>query len=130
MRKIIEQAYFYKNANDLDNALKYASIAAINTYSPTAEVCCLLGELYLMKGNLKWAEIWYKNAIMNTSISIMEEELVQDFYTIIPLLKLGYISDRLGKYEESLEYFNSVLKYDTENEIAKENIEILVNKIA
>ena len=109
------------NANKEDGipvALKYAAIASIVTASPRADVCCLLGELYLKTGNLKWAEIWFKHALLNIGNCDLS-------YSIIyPMRRLGDIALIKGNMEDKELYDNAIKVLYPDFE--PENINILI----
>lgn len=92
--KIIE----YTDNKDISNAFKYASFAAVCTTSPRADICCLLGDLYVGIGNNKWAKIWYKNAISNATTYPINAA----YYTWLPLVKLANISEDKKEAESYL----------------------------
>lgn len=115
--------------HDLDLALKYAYLAASATYSPRADVCCVLGEIYLMKGNYIWAKNWYEKALYNETTGFDEKRPDQEFYGSIPMLKLGFILHNLGRNEEATDYFKAVLKIEPDNQTAKENLSLIQKEI-
>ena len=121
--ELIHKALEYKAVNkDLDMALKYAMLAVMSTWSPRADACCVAGEVYLERNNYEWAKFWYEKAVSNMNCGVDEELPDADYYTKVPILKLGYISYRMGNMKAALEYFESVLRMDPENEIALDNI--------
>ena len=121
--ELLKKALMYKDVNhDLDLALKYATLASVCTFSPRADVCCTIGEIYLEKGNCTWAKFWYERAMNNMTCGIDEVLVDSEYWTTIPLLKLGFISHVMGNDEGALELFEAVLKIDPNNEIAKNNI--------
>lgn len=122
VEELINKAMYYKDeANDLNLALKYASLATIVTYSPRADACCLMGEIYLLKGNVEWAIRWYKSALNNITMDMDEVIPDKSYLTIIPLIKLAFISHGMGEDEKAIEYYDAVLKLDPKNEIALKN---------
>jgi tetratricopeptide (TPR) repeat protein len=119
---LLNESLAYKDkSNDLDNALKYAMIAASLSYSPRADVCCCIGEIYLSKGNIEWAKFWYERALQNMSMWVDEQLPDADYFTIIPMLKLCFICHKSGDIDGAKEYNNAVLLIDPENEIALSN---------
>lgn len=119
---LLNQSMKFKDENgDLDNALKYAMIAASLSFSPRADVCCNIGEIYLMKGNTEWAKFWYEKALQNTTVWIDEKLPDAEYFTIIPMLKLCFICHKIGDIDTAKEYNNAVLLIDPENEIALSN---------
>lgn len=126
VKELLNSALMFKDVkHDLDLALKYASMASVCTFSPRADVCCTIGEIYLEKGNCEWAKFWYEKALNNMSCGLDEETVDTEYWTTIPMLKLGFISHVMNNDEGALEYFEAVLKIDPTNEIAKNNIEQL-----
>lgn len=116
---------YKRERKDTDNAIKYAYMAAAMSFSPRADVCCMLGELYLEKRNLEWAMFWYEKAYGNTSFSLDETDIDEDYYTIVPMLKLGFINSLMGNNEKALLYFKNVLAVRPDNKIAMDNIEAI-----
>ena len=123
INELIRTALMYKDVkHDSTLALKYAYMAAVMSYSPRADVCCTIGEIYLSSKNYEWAKFWYEKAINNLNCAIDEEMVSPDYYTTIPLLKLGYINHMIGDDAIASEYFLSVLKIDPDNEVATHNL--------
>lgn len=123
---LLNNALLFKDVkHDLDIALKYAYMAAVLSYSPRADVCCTIGEIYLEKKNYEWARFWYEKALNNMNMSVDEEMVDADYYTVIPLLKLGFITHKMGDDDASEECFRAVLKVRPDDEVAKNNIAIL-----
>jgi hypothetical protein len=119
---LIQQSLKYKDENhDLDNALKYAMLAAALSYQPRADACCCIGEIYLSKGNDSWAKFWFEKALNNMSVWIDEQLPDSEYFTIIPLLKLCFIAHREGDDKAAKEYNDAVLAIDSKNEIALSN---------
>ena len=129
INQLLNDALFYKDVRrDLDIALKYAYMAAISSFSPRADVCCTIGEIYLDKNNFEWAKFWYEKAINNMNTAMDEEMVDEEYFTTIPLLKLGYIMHNLDDDESSEQYYKAVLKYQPDNEIAKNSLSVLEAK--
>jgi tetratricopeptide (TPR) repeat protein len=121
--ELLHKALEYKGqVKDLDIALKYAAMSVISTWSPRADACCVMGEVYLERGNLQWSKFWYEKAVNNMSCGVDEELPDSKYFTTIPMLKLGYIDYKMGNYKSALEYFEAVLNIEPDNEIAKDNI--------
>jgi tetratricopeptide (TPR) repeat protein len=119
---LLNKALEFKDKNnDLDLALKYAYLAASTTYSPRADICATIGEIYLMKGNLHWAKFWYERALNNISVGINEQMVDPDYYTVIPMLKLCFINHKMGNDEAAKEMNDAVLLISPNNEIALSN---------
>ena len=119
---LVEQSLRYKDKEcDLDNALKYGMIAASLSFSPRADVCCCIGEIYLLKGNTEWAKFWYERALNNMSVWVDEKLPDAEYFTIIPMLKLCFICHKMGDIESAMEYNNAALLIDPNNEIALSN---------
>lgn len=119
---LINESMKYKDKNnDLDNALKYAMLSAALSYQPRADSCCCIGEIYLLKNNLEWAKFWFEKALNNMTVWIDEILPDKDYFTIIPLLKLAFISYSLGDTTSAKEYNDAALLIEPENEIAKSN---------
>lgn len=124
--ELIEKALYYIDTEkNIQLALKYGYMAASLTYTPRADVCCVIGEAYMMICNYEWAKKWYKSAISNNSCGFDEVVPDQEYFTTIPLIKLGAIEHAVGNDAEALELYNSVLKFDPDNEIALENVKII-----
>ena len=119
---LINESMKYKDKNnDLDNALKYAMLSAAITYQPRADSCCCIGEIYLLKNNFEWAKFWFEKALNNMTVWVDEILPDKDYFTIIPLLKLAFISYSLGDITSAKEYNDAVLLIEPENKIAKSN---------
>lgn len=125
VNEYIKMSLTYKEKKDIDTALRYASIASVITLYPRADVCCIMGELYLERGNYTWSKFWYEKAVGNPYLGIEGETIDESSYTWLPLLKLSFISFKEGKYEEAMEYNDSVLLMYPENTDALENKKML-----
>lgn len=129
---LLDIALKYKDKErNLDNALKYAMLASTLSYSPRADVCCTIGEIYLEKGNELWASFWYEKALNNFNVGIDEELPESEYSTIIPMLKLCFIEHKMGNIARAKEYNDAVLIIQPDNEIAlnnKKELENLVTK--
>lgn len=90
----------------------------------------LAGEYYFnVANNNELAKIYYLAAI-NYKYDVCISFGLDNFnITVNPLLQLGLIAYNEKKYEESLSYNYKVLEYDSNNEIAKNNILFLNNTI-
>lgn len=103
---LLQLVDIYISEQDISSAFKYAAIASVCTSSPRADVCCLLGDLYVTIGNIKWANKWYKAALNSVPTY---KELDTKYYTWYPLVCLGNIAttpDEIKKYLEAAELFN------------------------
>ena len=119
---LIQESLRYKDKNnDLDNALKYAMLSASLSYQPRADSCCCIGEIYLLRNNLEWAKFWFEKALNNMTVWVDEVLPDKDYFTIIPLLKLAFISYSSGDMESAKKYNDAVLMIDKNNEIAISN---------
>ena len=129
INQLVNDALYYKDVKkDFDIALKYAYTAAICTFSPRADVCCTIGEIYLSKGNLEWAKFWYERAVNNTNTAIDEQSVDEDYFTTRPFLKLGYITYNLGDDASAEQYYRAVLMYHPDNEIAQNSLSVIEAK--
>lgn len=109
------------DAQHFGEALKYAVLASICTESPRADVCCLLGDIYFQKGNLKWAKLWFEQAVGNILLGSEAEGLDMKYCTTYPLASLSTIEYAMGNVKNAMEYNDTVLELDSENEVALNN---------
>ena len=120
---LIQESLRYKDKNnDLDNALKYAMLSASLPYQPRAASCCCIGEIYLLRNNLEWAKFWFEKALNNMTVWVDEVLPDKDYFTIIPLLKLAFISYSSGDMDSAKRYNDAVLMYNNKCEQFPSNI--------
>lgn len=105
--------YYFEN-NDYNEGVKYIAMASVCTQSPRADVCCLLGQYYMLMNNLKWAKFWTENAINDSySIDLVKEE----WYTWKPLYQMIQIEIMCGDLKSAKKYLDLVKTYKTNNEL-------------
>lgn len=112
---------------DYDGALKYAMLAVSCTDTPRADVCCCAGEIYMMKGKLRWASWWFEKAIGSVWVGINGETIDNMYSTWFPMLKLSYIYYKENRIDDSLDMTEAVLKIVPDNEDALANKEVLLS---
>lgn len=71
---------------------------------PKGELCCKLGEIYLLRGMRESAVFWYKSALTLTDNLQNGGFARREFTTIVPTLQLTSILYSLGKIKEAEEY--------------------------
>ena len=76
---------------------------------PNAEICCLIGDCFYAKNNLKTAVFWYKNALKCENNAKTGEFCNYDYSSIIPSLQLCAIYYKLGEIEKS-KHFHKLSK--------------------
>jgi len=101
----------YSIEGDYSEALKYAAMATISTYSPRADACCCIGDIYLKLSNGEWAIKWYKNAMSSTT-----EGCNPAFSTWIPLIKISQAYLLVLNIDKAEEYVSAAEKFTEENE--------------
>lgn len=70
---------------------------------PNSQICCILGEYFLEKGELHNSEYWYK-AALNADNSEKEGGFVNaDYCKFVPYMQLCVIYDRLGNVKKAYE---------------------------
>lgn len=130
LNTIIKISLIYKEEkNDLDNALLYALMGCTKTFSPRADLCCLIGDIYHEKGNDLWAERWYRDAIGNIPQIGETISFNKDYLMRIPLLKLSVLYYDTERYDEGLECVEAILKAEPDDEDALHNREKIVEKM-
>lgn len=91
--------------SDFSESFKYATLATIVTNIPRADACCCIADKYLMLGEYKWAEIWYKHA-MNNSLT---KECDSKYWGYIPLRNIAQIKYSNGEKEHALNIIEALL---------------------
>lgn len=118
LNTIIKIALIYKSRGEMKTALNYAFNGCTFTFSPRADLCCLIGDIYYEMGNMEWAVKWYRNSFNNIPNIGEETSFNTDYLFKIPSLKLSVVLYDMGEYQEAMEYAESVLKIEPENEDA------------
>lgn len=98
-----ELSQCYQKLGKLNDALKSAFMAFLYGV-PTAEILCLIGELFLSIGKITQAAYWYKLAtqcqIDSNNLGFVEK----DYYDYIPYLQLCIIYYKLGDVQQARHY--------------------------
>ncbi len=93
----------YKQTGDNEKALNAATKAlAYNT--PSAELCCLLGELFFDKGDYPCAAYWYGNALKCKDDGKSGAFVQADYGGFLPLVWLSVCHDRMGNIKRAFSY--------------------------
>lgn len=77
---------------------------------PTAELCCLLGELYFDISDYRTSAFWYKTALAAKPDATSGEFVKTDFSTIVPLIWLAVCYVRLGDTDRAFAYHKRAAK--------------------
>lgn len=93
----------YKQTGDVARALNTA-IYALTYRKPTAELCCLLGELFFDKGDYESAAYWYGSALRAKDDGRSGAFVQADYGGFIPLVWLAVCFDRLGNKKRAFSY--------------------------
>ncbi len=94
-----------------DSAFFQMCLKNVALEKSSAEICCELGEYYLLLGNAKEASIWFYNAAYETTA-----ELNIHYQGDIPLLGLSRCYEMLGNVKESEAYKKLCESWMNENE--------------
>lgn len=116
------------DARHFGEALKYAVLASICTESPRADVCCLLGDIYFQKGNLSWAKLWFEQAVGNIRLGSETEGLDMKYCAVYPLASLSTVEYAMGNVKNAMEYNDTVLELEPDDEIALSNKDFFSKK--
>lgn len=93
----------YIKRGDTGRALN-CLLEVLKSERPKGELCCKIGEVYLLRGMRESAVFWYKSALTLTN-SVKDAGFVRlEYTTIVPALQLTSILYSLGKFEEAEEY--------------------------
>lgn len=95
------QAY---NALGQESKATGALLKAFTVSLPDSRLCCVLGESFLAKNDLKAAEFWYKTALEHPDEILSGGFVNRDYCGFIPYMQLCVIYDRLGDRQKSFEY--------------------------
>lgn len=91
------------------NKIKEAKRVVLNhflTNSPTAQLCCQLGELFEISNDLELSIFWYKCAI-NCEIPKNTGDFIEEnYYSLIPLVSLTNLYYRIGDEKKSRHFHN------------------------
>lgn len=89
-----ETAELYLRENELDTAEKYL-LRSLELARPRADMCCRMGYIFFMRGDLETSAFWYKLAprqFNQRSAGFIHA----DYGGYIPYIQLAVIYDRLG----------------------------------
>ena len=95
------QAY---NALGQESKATGALLKAFTVSLPDSRLCCVLGESFLAKNDLRAAEFWYKTALEHPDEILSGGFVNRDYCGFIPYMQLCVIYDRLGDRQKSFEY--------------------------
>lgn len=101
------------------NRLEQAENALLRSFlfaEPTAEACCVLGELFILKNDVNSAIYWYKTAIAAGDKLRRGGFVNLDYCNFIPNLQLCMLYDRLGDKKTACKYNEAAGKYKPDNE--------------
>ena len=109
--KILAQAYIQTNKTLL---AKNCLIDSLKFSAPSAEICCLLGNLAI-KNSIQEAAFWFKCAL-NCEKNLKSGAFVEDqYYNLIPFIQLCYINYKLGNVSLSKEFHEKAKKINPKN---------------
>ena len=116
--------WYFNDGHDYNEGVKYLSLAMVCTTSPRADVCCMLGEYYMLNNNIKWAKFWTEKA---TNDQYSYDLCPESYYTWKPLLQLGQISVMEGELDEALNYALAAKCFKNIND--RDDVDGLINLI-
>ena len=93
----------YKQTGDGGLALN-AATKALAYKTPSAELCCLIGELFFDKDDYRSAAYWYNNALCVKDDGKSGAFVQADHHGFIPLIWLAVCYDRLGNKKRAFSY--------------------------
>lgn len=98
----IDLFYAYSAIGDKNKALN-ALLSSFAIAPPNSQICCILGEYFLEKGELPYSEFWYK-AALNAENGEKDGSFVNaDYCKFVPYMQLCVIYDRLGNTVKAYE---------------------------
>ena len=83
---------------------------------PSAEVCCILGELFAVKNDVNSAIYWYKTALSAGDALKRGGFVSMDYCGFIPNIQLCVLYDRLGDRKTACRYNEAAGKFKPDNE--------------
>lgn len=98
---ILSDCYIKKG--DTGRALN-CLLEILKSVEPKGELCCKIGEVYLLRGMMESAVFWYKSALAITDEVQRGGFVRREYTTIVPTLQLTSILYSLGKIREAEEY--------------------------
>lgn len=78
---------------------------------PRANVCCLVGDIFLKNKKYELAKFWYENATKCKDVSHKGGFVQSDYYNYYPYMQLCYIHYNLGNITISKKYNQKAQKY-------------------
>ncbi len=115
--KIIAQCFM--RLGDNENAKKHL-IESFKLAPPSAEFCCMLGNLEIEK-NLKGAMFWFKAALCCEKETESGAFVEDSYYDLIPNIQLCYINYKLGNIFESYNYHKKAMEINPKNQAVINN---------
>lgn len=101
---------------------KQSLIKSFEFALPTAQVCCLLADLFFQERNFNLAIFWYKCALNDKLDEKSGAFVEKQYYTTYPLLQLCVCYYNLGNLKLSKKYNDKVAKFDNQNPYYLNNV--------
>ena len=128
LNTLYQMAIIYKNdKKDSKLALKYAYDAVQCTRVPRADVCCLIGDIYLEDQNYRVASMWFKLAVNNIPDEFEGTFMLECYNKEYAMLQACVSLYNEGLIEESEKYNDMVLELYPEHEMALQNKDFFNN---
>ncbi len=78
--------------------------------SPTAEICCRMGEIRIRQQNYQGAAFWYKAALLSAESAPFQVFSRPEYSRFIPSVQLCLCYDRMGMTEESYRWHKKAME--------------------
>ncbi len=90
----------YKAIGEEDKAIS-SLLHSFTICPPNSQVCCILGEYFLNKGELNYSVYWYETALKADNGEKIGCFVNADYCAFIPYMQLCVLYDRLGDREKA-----------------------------
>lgn len=108
---ILAKCYSLENEKEKAKEILFKSFSFV---PPNAEICCLLGDLELDE-NLENAKFWFETALICKKNYESGAFIEENYYGLIPCLRLCFINFKLGNLKQSREFHEKSKVFSSKN---------------
>lgn len=96
--------------------------------SPSAEICCRMGDMRLRQQNYHGAVFWYKAALLSGDTDSLQVFTRPEYRSFIPSVQLCLCYDRMGETDEAYRWHKNAMKERPEHSACRYNEEYFKGK--
>ena len=106
----------YKDIKKSNEELKNLLLSYLSNFSPSASLCCELGNILNAEGKIEPAKFWFESALR---IAKKEPEDHVEYNEFCPCYGLAYCYFCLGEIEKALEFSTRAIRVYPANKVAQ-----------